>query len=123
MALTIDQNNILSVTRGDTFEVPLFINQGNDLKPMRYTVNDKDEIYLAVMQPDQYFENAILKKKYTKADINSYGDIVIRIEHDDTKCLIPGKYYYQVKGKIYNLDTDKIDVNTIIQRTEFFITE
>lgn len=115
-------NNIITITRGDTFSPPLFINAGSDLKPVRYELGDYDEVYLGIMEPNQPFENAIVKKRYTKANINEYGDVKVRFEHDDTKCLVPGKYFYEIKAKFIKED-GSVDINTIIQRTEFWIQE
>ena len=66
MSFNITRDNIVSLTRGDSARFPLFINTGTAIKPVRYVLADEDEVYLAVMQPNQYFENAILKKKFTK---------------------------------------------------------
>lgn len=120
--IEVDKNNILSITRGDTFQIPLFINKGTDMDPLRYVLKDNDEIYLAVMQPNQCFETAILKKKFTKANLNKFNDVLIRFEHDDTVCLLPGSYFYQIKGKIEN-EYGGFDVVTIIQKTELSILE
>ena len=121
--LDISQNNKITVTRGDTFSVPLFINQGTELKPIRYVLKDQDKIYLAIMRPNQPFECALVKKVYSKENINEYGDIVIEIEHDDTRCLEPGKYFYQIKAQLYNEEKDKLEINTIVSKTEFWIED
>lgn len=119
----VSQNNKIVVTRGDTFSVPLFINQGTELKPIRYVLKDQDKIYLAIMRPNQPFECALVKKVYSKENINEYGDIVIEIEHDDTRCLEPGKYFYQIKAQLYNEEKDKLEINTIVSKTEFWIED
>lgn len=119
----VDTNNIVAVTRGDTFKAPLFINKGTDLKPIRYVLNDKDELYLGVMQTNQYFEDAILKKKFTNKNLDENNDVLIKFTSDDTTCLLPGKYYYQIKAKLYNEKTQEYEVNTIVEKTEFFILE
>lgn len=119
----VDTNNIISINRGDTFYVPLFINAGSDLKPIRYKITDKDKIYLGVMEPNQPFEDAIIKKAYTLDSVNKHGDVVICLDHEDTRCLMPGKYFYQIKGTIYNQKLEKYEVVTIIQKTEFWIEE
>lgn len=121
--LDISQNNRIMVTRGDTFSVPLFINQGTELKPIRYVLKDQDKIYFAIMRPNQPFECALVKKVYSKENINEYGDIVIEIEHDDTRCLEPGKYFYQIKAQLYNEEKDKLEINTIVSKTEFWIED
>lgn len=118
----LDKNNIISLNRGDTWSKPLFINQGTDLCPMRYILKDGDEIFFALMEPNEPFEFALVKKKYTSKDLNKYGDVVIKLEHDDTKCLLPGKYYYQIKAKFIRED-GTFKVNTIIKQTQFIIEE
>lgn len=119
---SVDTNNIISVTRGDSFSLPLFINEGSDLKPIRYIIQPGDTIYFALMQCNQYFENAIVKKVFTSANLNENNDIIITFNPEDTEQLIPGKYYYQIKAKLLNEDGNYI-VNTIIDKTEFFILE
>lgn len=119
----ISDTGIIYVTRGDNFEVPLFINQGTELNPIRYIINEHSEIYFGIMEPNVPFEEGIVRKKYTYKDLNSNGDVLIKISHEDTCCLEPGKYYYQVKARLFNKETCKYEVNTIINRTQLFIEE
>lgn len=113
----------IRLTRGDTFSMPIVINQGTNMVPIRYVLNDKDEVYFGVMEPNQPFEIALIRKKYTHADLNADGDVQLRLRHEDTMCLLPGKYYYQVKVRLYNEDIQDYDVNTIIGKTPFYIEE
>ena len=103
--VNIDINNNVTVTRGDSFKRPLFLNSGTDLKPSRYVLKDSDEVYLGIMEPNQPFENSIVRKKFS-----------------DTEKLIPGTYYYQIKAKFINEDLT-YDVNTVVQKTKFVIEE
>lgn len=119
---TISNDNIITLNRGDSAKTPLFINAGDEFSPVRYYLKDNDELYLGIMEPNQSFECAIIKKKFTSKDFNKNGDVIIKIEPDDTVCLIPGKYFYQVKAKILNED-GTYDVNTVIEKTEFIIQE
>lgn len=120
--IDIDKNNRIAVTRGDSFSCPLFLNKGTDYKPLRRVLKDNEEVYLAIMEPNQRFEDAIVKKVYTKDNLNKNGDIIISIEHDDTRCLIPGKYYYQIKALFID-ENNKQLVNTVVNKTEFWIEE
>ena len=122
MAFNISNDGIIKLTRGDTVQLPLFINKGTAMQPVRYELQDGDEVYLALMQPNQYFEDAILKKKFTKDNLNDHGDVLIRFESEDTVQLIPGKYYYQIKAKFLNVEGN-YDVNTLVERTQFIILE
>lgn len=125
--IDLSRNGIIEVNRGDSFELPLFINQGTDITPVRYNMkNSNSEVYVGVMEPNQPFERAIIRKKYTKDDVNENGDIVIKFSSNDTVCLLPGKYYYQIKIKLYNnYDNNKEDcnINTIVPMTQFIIVE
>ena len=125
--IDLSRNGIIEVNRGDSFELPLFINQGTDITPIRYNMkNSNSEVYVGVMEPNQPFERAIIRKKYTKDDVNENGDIVIKFSSNDTVCLLPGKYYYQIKIKLYNnYDNNKEDcnINTIVPMTQFIIVE
>ena len=60
----ISNNGIVKLNRGDTFYVPYFINSNTDLNPIRYALKDGDKLYFALMEPNQPFEQAILKQVY-----------------------------------------------------------
>lgn len=118
----ISENCIIKMSRGDSFELPLFLNQGTDLKPMRYVLSDKDEIYVAVMECNQPFETALIRKKYTYADLNNNGDVIVSFNHEDTAQVLPDLYYYQIKLRKYIAD-NKYEVHTVVPKTKFFIEE
>lgn len=203
MSSNVSLNNIISLTRGDTFKSPLFINAGTATKPIRYHLKDgrelkynsslvvnsilakdstikvgsevngvsynadttitspivitesstlmkgsiihetsiiktgsildneiitedltiaADQVYLGVMEPNQSFECAIIKKTFTSKNENEYGDVLIKLTPEDTVCLTPGKYFYQVKTKLVN-DEGSYDVNTIVDKTPIYIVE
>lgn len=120
----ISYNGIITVNRGDSFKIPLLLNLGTSLEPIRYSVNNTTFVYFAVMEPNQPFENALIRKKYTAADVDENGNIMIRFKPQDTQCVLPGKYYYQVKVQTVNpLDPDDYTVDTVIDKTLFFILE
>lgn len=118
----ISYNGIITVNRGDSFKMPLFIDFGNALEPIRYTLTDNDIIYFGVMEPNQPFETALIRKKYTSKDLNQNGDVVVEFTPKDTECVLPGKYYYQVKLQKFQPD-GTYTVNTVIDKTQFFIME
>ena len=115
----ISNNGIITLIRGDSFTVPLFINRGAVFHPVRYYIADNPNaaVYLGVMEPSQPFERAVIRKKYTsKSKINEFGDLVIDFSPSDTQCLFPGKYYYEIKVR---QGDGSIDI--IVPETEFFI--
>jgi hypothetical protein len=121
--LDIANNGIIRVSRGDSFRMPLFIDCGTPSDPMRYTVGTKDEVYFGVMEANQPFEYALIKKKYTIEDVNEDGDVVIEFTPEDTLMVIPDLYYYQVKVRLYNANTNDYEVHTVVPKTKFFIEE
>lgn len=144
--LTISNNGIITVNRGDDFSVPLFINRGTELAPVRYVLKDDDEIYLGIFSAgadylldtdgtkffiedeitylgipeiDTYFENAVVRKTFTKDDLNENGDVILKFAHVDTRFLLPGNYYYQIRAKITKDDEEYI--NTVVRKTAFIV--
>ena len=95
----ISKNGIITITRGDYFEVPLFINQGDKLYPIRYELS-KDStttIMFIVSAPNQGIENAIIRKIYTvNSPHTDQGDLIIGLTSEETITLPPGKYYYSI---------------------------
>ena len=115
---SISGNGTIELTRGDSFQFPIWINVGTNIKPDTYFMNEDDFIYFGLMEPHQNFEHAILRKKLTSADQDASGNIVVSLKPQDTVCLLPGKYYYQVK-----LQQGAADVITLVDKTQFFILE
>ena len=121
----ISNEGIISVNRGDSFETPLFINQGTEIAPIRYELTENDELYFAVMEPNQRFESAIIRKVYTvDSDKTEEGDILIKFSPTDTEYLLPGKYYYTVKLRTHTGEGEEENdytVQTIIPQKEFYV--
>ena len=121
----ISSNGIITLTHGDYATVPLFINanKGNRYEPVRYIlqddVNERDKIYFAIMTPNTPFTKAEIRKIYTRADINAFGDVVITLNPEDTENLLPGLYYYEVKLSIQKNNKEYIE--TIIGRRKFYL--
>ena len=99
--LFINTSPELHTYRGDTLIIPEL-----------YTLLEGDEIYFALLEPNQCWEEAILKKKYTTPDFD------IKLDPKDTMCLIPGLYYYQIK-----LRNKEGEVYTLCPRSKLYILE
>lgn len=119
----VSREGIITVNRGDSFEVPMFLNAGNSIDRVGYNLTERDAVYLGVMEPNQPFEFALIRKKYTIDDIDSRGNLIIRFKPSDTACLLPGKYYYQIKLETYRSDIDDYDVETVVDKRLFYIQE
>lgn len=120
----ISYNGIITINRGDSFRLPLMLNYGTKMEPLMYRMTPKSFVYFAVMEPNEPFENALIRKKYTIDDVDEDGNIVIKFRPQDTQCVLPGKYYYQVKLQRFNSDDpEDYEVDTVIDKTQFFILE
>lgn len=141
---TIVGNGIITLNRGDTFTIPLDINIGTGVAPKYYTLKgpqnedypeDRDRLFFALLEPNQRWEDAIVKKVYTSDDIAvEYGVPLLHFYSEDTEYLKPGTYYYQVKllRSRFNDMSENVDksiddgfehVDTVIPRTKFIILE
>ena len=120
----IDINKVITLVAGDTFEYKYKVNTGTNICPVYYSMQDKDHLYFALMEPNQRFEEAVVKKIYDSTSQDEDGCVTIRLESDDTWYLTSGKYYYTIKLEKY-IDTvegkDVFDVITTQPKTLFFL--
>lgn len=94
----LGNGNIVTVTRGDSFYAPIFINSGSIMNPIRYHLREGDRLYIGITEPRKYFEHSIIKKVYDCRSMkNEVGDIMFMLDPSDTEFLVPGTYYYQAK--------------------------
>lgn len=125
--------NIIKLNRGDSYEFKINIPDKEDCTK-NYLLTGSDVVYFALLYPHQKFEDAILIKGYDHTDHiiekgKNTGEILIKIEPKDTRCLTPGIYYYTVKlqrgGTLITIkDCDEPEeVRTIIERTKFIIND
>ena len=130
------KNGIITLCRGDTFSIPLYINLGTAVNPNYYILQKhldkqgeeiaRDYVYFAVLEPNQKWEDAIIKKRMSYDDIDfNYDAPILHFYTDDTEYLKPGTYYYQVKlQRCPESTSDGFEhVDTVINRTKFIIYE
>ena len=121
---------IIKLNRGDSYEFWVNIPKKEDASQSYLLDPIKDAVYFAIVFPHQRFENAILFKGYTAEEQDQEtGDILIKLEPNDTRRLQPGVYYYTVKlqrgGTLDVIDDfdEPEEVRTVIERTKFIINE
>ena len=119
----VSDSGIIRVSRGDSFNMPLILNCGTELEPIKYSLAEKDELYFGVMEANQPFETALIRKKFTYKDVNKDGDIIISFVPEDTVMVLPDMYYYQIKLRQYIPEKNIYEVHTVVPRTRFFIEE
>jgi len=118
----ISNNGIIVINRGDSFTINASINIGTILEPITYTLQPGDRVYFGLMEPNQPFEFAVMRRRFTNADLDEHDNVVMKFDSDQTECLLPGVYYYMIK--LARKDENGKDiVDTIIEKTKFIIVE
>jgi hypothetical protein len=119
--------NIIKLNRGDSYEFKVSV-PDKEASTKNYILTEADVVYFALLYPNQRFEDALIIRGYTLDDQDQKtGEISIKIIPNDTRCLVPGVYYYTVKlqrGGTLDVvgDFDEPEeVRTVIERTKFII--
>lgn len=121
--LEIDKSGNIKVSRGDTFEIPLFIDVGENIfMSTRLPLKYNDIIYFHIINSNCPFDCPIIGKSFTYEDVNENNDIIVRFNHEDTDFLCPGIYYYEVKLQRPSGSEEIPDTYvTIVPRRKFVI--
>ena len=83
-------------------------------------MTNTDVVYFALMEPNQTFEQAILKKVFTtESPKTEDGNIIIHLKSTDTQNLLPGIYSYTIKLTTVNIETDETIVTTLVPQRKF----
>ena len=113
-------NGIITLTRGDTFNYTFSLS--DDVKGGKIILTEDDDIYFGLCEPNQLWENAIVKKVCEKLvdDNNKYtGEYKLSLNSIDTQFLCEGKYYYSIK--LRQIINEEEIVTTIKEKTLFWI--
>lgn len=114
------EDNYLKMNRGDSYTLPLVINEGTKLCFKQYQLRQFDKIYIGIMEYNQSFENALIRKVITiSSPTNKYGHPLFTLTPEDTEYILVGKYYIEIK--LVQKDNDNNIVTTILPLREFFI--
>ena len=112
---------IIELMRGDSFSSPIVINIGSKLYPNYYKLQGTDKLYFGLMEPNQAFEDAVMKKRFTIADpTDSEGNTLLVINPKDTEKLLVGKYYYMIKLVVTDAFGNE-QVRTVVPPTLFWL--
>ena len=121
MHYIIEKDNIITMIRGDSFKHKFKFETGRFPRKKRLVINDDDLIYFGIIYPEDHFQHCILKKEFTKDDLNSEGDFILRLDPEDTTFLYPGHYYYEIK--LLHQTSEDTYINTLVQKTKFDILD
>lgn len=112
----IEKNKVITMTRGDSAKFSFKFMEGKFPNETPLVINDDDIVFFGLMDPNQYFEHALLKKEFSNKDIDEEGNFIITLEPDDTIELMEGTYFYAIK-----LLTSDAQIKTLVQNTKFNI--
>lgn len=123
----ISSNGIVKINRGDSFELPINLIIGDSVFQREvYQLQENDTLYIGIMEPNQPFESALIRKVLTWKDTDESGKLNVKFWPEDTECVLPGKYYYQIKLETIVVDSMskvRTDVTTVVDKTLFYIQE
>lgn len=115
------EDNYLKMNRGDSYILPLVINEGTKLDFKQYQLRQFDKIYVGIMEYNQAFEDAIIRKVITiTSPTDRYGHPLLKLSPKDTEYLVTGKYFIEIK-LVQNDFNEGETVTTILPLKEFFI--
>lgn len=115
-------NGIITINKADTFIFETFLNIGTPWNKNNYILKNDDNAYLGVMEPNQEFNNSLIRKKLDKTNMTEDGKLAVEFNALDTANLLPGIYYYELKVKYTNEQNTEC-ICTIIPKTIFNIRE
>lgn len=115
-------NGIITINKADTFIFETFLNIGTPWNKNNYILKNDDCAYLGVMEPNQEFNNSLIRKKLDKTNMTEDGKLAVEFNAIDTANLLPGIYYYELKIK-YTNDLNTECICTVIPKTIFNIRE
>ena len=118
----ISKNGIITINRGDTFSLDVFVNLGTELEPIPYIMEPGDMLYFALMEPNQPFEHALIRLAYDYESMNEDGVVTMLFSGEMTEFIVPGNYYYQIK--LVRPQEDSCDlIDTIVPKTKITILD
>ena len=118
--LEIDKNGNIKINKGDTFEVPLFIDIGESIfRSTRFPLRDGDIITFRLFESNAPKCCSLIEKELTVENINENGDIILKFNHDDTD-LFPAIYYYEIQLE-RPVENEESAFVTIVPRRKFVI--
>ena len=132
----LNPNNTFLISKGDTAYIPLFVNIGTRLEPIRYTFSKDDgcEIYFYILPINAGYKQFLLKKTFDtsglitteilnelptteqiETNLNNNQDFVIKITKDDLANICSGEYRYVIRAKVL---TEKLRGSNYLNNSE-----
>ena len=77
------ENGIVTLMRGDTFVLPVHINDGTKLEPKYRSLSPTERLYFGLMEPGKAFENAVVSGEALEETSKA---LLILVEERNQKC-------------------------------------
>lgn len=142
----ISTNQAIKLSKGDSVQFPLFLNQGTEIKPIRYEIQAESEcechfllfdrnnydipLFQKIFKPNgeivSYQNNEYQTTVTVSSDevINENGDFIISICSSDTINLDEGEYIYQIKVFLPSSGVEPyLEQHTVTNRLPFILIE
>ena len=118
----VSKNGIITITRGDSFALDVFVNLGTELEPIPYLMGPGDILCFALMEPNQPFEHALIRLVFTEDDETEEGVVSMQFPGEMTEFIVPGNYYYEIK--LVRPQEGSYDlIDTIVSKTKITIID
>lgn len=116
----ISKDGIITISRGDTLDIPVWLKTGNPLMSYDIQLSEGDVVEFRLFTANEKWENPLLRKECNSDDVIQDGNyVVFNITSEDSLGLDEGVYYYQVKLTYYVNDIQK--TTTLIPRRRFYV--
>lgn len=116
----IDKLGNISMARGDTAEFFVNVCYGRKDNHIKYKLEETDTVLFAVFDTGNRYNENIIEKTYTIADLDEYDRIKMSFEEEDTMYLPVKNYWYVLK--LFKADEQgNIKPYTITNKKQFNI--
>ena len=113
---------LITVHRGDTFNLPLSLNVGTPLNINNFGMQQGDIARLRLFVANEPWEDYVLSKDATVENVtieNEIEYVTFSFTEKDTQHIIAGEYYYELK--VFSIRDNVEYATTVIPRRKFVI--
>lgn len=137
----VDQSKNIYLSRGDDFSYTFPVYVDNSTTPYHFTPTDGCMLFFYIFLPNSINYQYVLRKTFQtdgeiitelmgedpesssgNQNIDSDGNIIVRLDSSDTMSILPGEYKYQLRVKVLD-SNDNLVLKTVTNRKDFYVIE
>lgn len=137
----VDQSKNIYLSRGDDFSYTFPVYVDNNTTPYHFTPTDGCMLFFYIFLPNSINYQYVLRKTFQtdgeiitelmgedpesssgNQNIDSDGNIIVRLDSSDTMSILPGEYKYQLRVKVLD-SNDNLVLKTVTNRKDFYVIE